>query len=212
MEQIFHTIQWIFRKTAALISLNNNVFIVTLIFIIVSSSLCAQSVHNSGDSHTEDHHSEDHSSFKHHRVALFTGYALISGAIDEDGEKRPKIIPVLGLDYEYWVSHKIGLGVKTDIELASYSVQEDHQDYIKRNYAFVTALVFLYEPIPGWALFAGPGYEFETHDNFPLLKIGTDISKSFEGGWGVGLTVAYDIKEVNSAPSIGITVGKRLGK
>jgi len=195
----------------------NIVFIATLIFLISSSAIFAQEAHQSETKHNEaqhaeDQHTEDHHNFKHHRIVLLTGYALIWGALDLDGNNKPRIIPVLGFDYECWFTHKIGLGLQNDIELASYSIEKDHQDYIERNFAFATALVFLYEPIPNWALFAGPGYEFEAHHNFPLLKIGTDIGKSFEGGWGVGLNVAYYIKEVNSALSFGITVSKRLGK
>ncbi len=197
--------------------MKNIVFIATLIFLIASSAIFAQEARQSGDRHTEDQHAEDQHtedqlSFQHHRIVLLTGYALIWGALDLDGNSKPRIIPVLGFDYEYWFTHKIGLGLQSDIELASYSVEKDHQDYIERNFAFATAMVFLYEPIPNWALFAGPGHEFEAQHNFPLLKIGTDISKSFEDGWGVGLTVAYYIKEVNSALSFGITVSKRLGK
>lgn len=173
----------------------------------ISGSLIAQEA-----DHSQTQHAESQDNFQHHRLALFTGYAFIPGAIDEDGQTRPTIIPVLGLDYEYWFNHKIGLGLQNDLELASYKIERDHQEYLDRNYAFVTALVCIYEPVTNWALFAGPGYEFEKHHNFPLLKIGTDIGKSFEDGWGVGLTIAYDIKEVNSALSLGITVSKRLGK
>ena len=64
----------------------------------------------------------------------------------------------------------------------------------------------------GWALFAGPGYEFEQNHNFGVFIIGTDIGKTFEGGWSTGITVAYDIKEINSSLSFGVAVGKRLGK
>ncbi len=140
------------------------------------------------------------------------GEPVIGVAIDENGGASLTTIPVIGLDYEYWFNHKIGLALVNDLELASYTVERDHQDYIDRHYAFVTALVFLYEPIPNWALFAGPGYEFEADHNFPLFKIGTFIGKSFEDGWGMGLTLAFDIKEVNSAFSAGITVSKKLGK
>ena len=178
-----------------------------IVSLTITASLLAQEHHQHDESHAAAH---EH--FQHHRLALFTGYGIIPGAIDEEGEERAKIIPVLGLDYEYWFNHKIGLGVQNDLELTSYTIERDHQDYIDREYAFVTALVFLYEPLPSWSLFLGPGYEFEANHNFPLVKIGTDIGKSFEDGWSVGITLAYDIKEVNSAASVGITVGKRLGK
>ncbi len=174
-----------------------------LISIILLTSTWVYSQHES-DTHGSRH-------LQHHRVALFTGYGLIPGAIDDNGKKKVKVIPVLGIDYEYWFSHKFALGLQNDLELASYAVEKDDQEYLDREYAFVSALVFMYEPLHGWALFAGPGYEFEHHHNFPLFKIGTDISKSFEGGWSTGLILAYNIKEVNGSLSFGVTIGKRLG-
>jgi len=149
---------------------------------------------------------------QHHRLALFTGYGLIPGAIDEEGNDQVKIIPVAGLDYEYWFNHKIAIGLQSDIELATYTIEQDHQEYLERNYAFVTSLVCMYEPIHGWAVFAGPGYEFEHEHNFALFKIGTEVAKIFEGGWSAGIMLSYDIKEVNSSLALGVSVGKRLGK
>ena len=67
--------------------MKNYVFNATLILLFASSSLLAQGVHQSGDKHTENQHVEDSHSFKHHRIALFTGYALNGGAIDTDGDK-----------------------------------------------------------------------------------------------------------------------------
>ena len=94
----------------------------------------------------------------------------------------------------------------------AYSIEDNHQDYIERNFAFVSAVVFVYEPIIGWSLFAGPGYEFEKDHGFGLVKIGTELSKNFQDGWSIGVAVSYDIKEVNSSLSFGLTAGKRLGK
>ena len=160
--------------------------------------------------HESDVHEENQ--FQHHSLVLFSGYSLIPGAINEEGKEQVEIIPVLGLNYGYWFNHKFALALINDLELASYVVEKDHQEYLDREYAFVTALVFMYEPILGLALFAGPGYEFETNHSFALFKVGTEISKSFEGGWSAGITVAYEIKEVNSSLSFGLTVGKRFGK
>ncbi|MCD4732390.1 MAG: hypothetical protein K8R74_17440 [Bacteroidales bacterium] len=160
--------------------------------------------------HESETHDESH--FQHHRLALFTGYGLIPGAINDEGNKQVKVIPVLGIDYEYWFNHKFALGLQNDLELASYSVENEKEKYLEREYAFVTALVFLYEPLRGLAFFAGPGYEFEHNQNFAVFKVGTEVLKIFEGGWSTGIIIAYDIKEVNSSFSLGVTVGKKLGK
>jgi len=177
-------------------------FLVSLVLVFMSTYISAQ----------EEHASHEQHDFKHHRVALFTGYGFIPGAVDEGGNEKIKVIPVIGIEYEYSFNHKFGLGLLNDFELSSYSVEDDHQEYIERNYAFVSALVFLYEPINGWALFAGPGYEFEAHHSYGLIKIGSELSKNFKDGWSVGVGASYDLKEVNSSFSVGLTAGKRFGK
>ncbi len=160
----------------------------------------------------EEHKSDETHHFQHHRIALLTGYGFIQGAVDENGDKKSKVIPVIGLDYEYFFNHKIGIGLINDIELSSYSVDRDNQEYLKRNYAFVTALVFLYEPIIGWSLFAGPGYEFEEHHSSGLIKIGTEVFKNFQEGWSIGINSSYEIKDINSSLSFGLTAAKKFGK
>ena len=187
-------------------------FCTLLLLILVGRSLFAQQHHQVEEHNAESYKHDAHQTFKPHRIALLTGYGLISGAIDENGTPRFRVIPVFAFDYEYWFTHKIGLGLHNEIELANYTVEGDHQDQIQRNYAFVASIVFCYELVNNWGLFAGPGYEFEQHHNFALFKIGTDITKSFEDGWAIGLVVAYDFKEVNSAMSMGLSVSKRLGK
>ena len=115
------------------------------------------------------------------------------------------LFPILNTNGAYWCLH-------SDIELSSYSIAEDYQEYLERNYAVLISVVGTYEILPGWAVLAGPGYEFETHQNFAVLRVGTDITKSFENGWGVGVIVRYDNKEVNSMLNLGLAVSKRFGK
>jgi hypothetical protein len=190
------------------------ILILSVLFIAIPSFLFAQEPSEHSEHHEthETHHADKHEKLRIHRLVLFTGYGLLPGAINQEGQEELKVIPILGLDYEFWFNHKFGLATQNDLELAQYIVEKDHQEYIDRNYAFVSSLVFLWESLPGWALFTGPGYEFEAHHNFPLWKIGTDISKTFEGGWSTGITLSYDIKEINSSVSVGVTVAKRIGK
>ena len=165
--------------------------------------------------HEDDQHEEnklDTHHLQHHRIAIVAGYGFINGAIDENGKESTKVIPVFAVDYDYWFNHKWAIGLHSDIELSSYSIAEDHQEYLERNYAFLISVVGTYEILPGWAVFAGPGYEFETHQNFAVLRVGTDIAKTFENGWGAAIVIGYDIKEVNSMLNLGLAISKRFGK
>jgi len=160
--------------------------------------------------HEEEPH-DDHA-ILHHKVSVIAGYGLIRGALNQEGKTQTKVIPVFAVDYDYWFNHKWAVGLHSDIELSSYSIEENHQEYLERNYAFLISAVGTYEILPGWAVFAGPGYEIETHENFAVLRIGTDIAKTFENGWGAAFVIGYDIKEVNSMLNLGLAVSKRFGK
>lgn len=162
-------------------------------------------------SQEEAAHNEDEP-IQHHKLTLGTGYGLVQKVIHEDGKKEFGIIPILGLNYEYWFNHKIGLGLHNDLELSSYVVEDEEGEHIDRENAISTSLVFLYEPIEGWTVFAGPGYEFEKGNSFALFKIGTDLTKNFQDGWSAGICVVYDFKKVNSSLIFGLLVSKRFGK
>ena len=188
-------------KVPRMRKINNNCLIF-IILILISFRTYGQSEPDKPD----EHH------FQHHEIEFFSGLGLIPQSINEEGEKQVIAIPVLGFDYEYWFNHKIGLGSSNDVELSSYVVEKEEDEHIDREYAFSTALVFLYEPIKGWKLFAGPGYEYEKSESFGILKIGTELNKNFQDGWSAGIALVYNIKEVNSNFSFGLTIGKRLGK
>ena len=65
---------------------------------------------------------------------------------------------------------------------AIMEVERGENESLIWEYAFITAVVFVYEPVGWWALFVGPGYEFENHESFFVTRIGTDFIKRFEEG------------------------------
>ncbi|MCK4828277.1 hypothetical protein KA005_71775 [bacterium] len=132
--------------------------------------------------------------------------------MDDAGEKQFLTIPVIGLDYEYWFSHKFALGLHNELELASYIMEKDHEEHLDREYAIVMALVAVYEPAHGLAFFAGPGYEIEGNLSFMIFMLELEFGKVFEDGWSVGVVLSYDIKPGFGALSTGLTIGKRFGK
>jgi len=161
--------------------------------------------------HNEHEEVPNHEKLYPHTLALFVGYTFIPKSISS-GEKQTIVVPTLGLDYIYKINHKIGLSLQNDIELASYEVEIENENTLNREYAFISAVVFIYEPVEWWAVFAGPGYEFEHHESFFVGRIGTEFIKRFDDGWSLTLTMTVDIKEVNTAPALGITILEGLGR
>jgi hypothetical protein len=179
-------------------------FLVLLLFVTFQQSNAQD--HKAHEE--ESHHKELYAS----TLGLFVGYTFIPN-YTESGETESFVAPTIGLDYIYKFNHKIGLALLNDLELASYEIETEHnEETLKREYAFVSALVFMYEPIEWWSVFAGPGFEYEHHKSFFLGRIGTEFIKRFNDGWAVTLTFMVDIKEINTTPALGITILKGLGK
>lgn len=183
--------------------MKNKILFLSLLFISFSTFSFCQDTSSEGETEGEK--------IRHHWLNLFTGYTVINKALTDEG-KNYILIPTIGLDYEYRFNHKWAISSVNDLEMASYTVEVDEENDLKRKYAFVTAVVVAYEFLPFWGVFAGPGYEFEEHQNFFVTKIGTEFVKSFGDDWAVAATLSVDIKEVNTSTSFGIIVKKALSK
>jgi hypothetical protein len=144
-------------------------------------------------------------------LALLVGYTFIPKPSKSHG-KLTYVVPTLGVDYIYKFNQKIAVAAQTDVELASYVIERGENETLEREYAFVIATVFIYEPVSWWAVFGGPGYEFEKNESFFVARLGTEFIKRFEDGWGFSVIFTVDIKQVNTAPGLGITIFKGFGK
>ena len=183
----------------------NNVLIAITFFLFSYASLFGQE-HNE---HTE-HGSEAHE-FKHHRLALIIGHGHVFGAEEVNSDKKIATMPTWGLDYQYWINRKFGLGLKSDIEIMDYVVTlEDHTE-TERNNPLIVSTVFLYNPAKGWNLFTGPGIEFEESHNFFVIRAGVGYEFELPGHWDFAPEIVFDLKDGHiGAFTWGIGVGKRF--
>ncbi len=147
---------------------------------------------------------------KHHRLAAFVGAAHVpSGETKEEG--NAVWVPTLGLDYEYWFSHKFAVGLYNDVELGEYIINTEEREDLNRHYAFITAAVGVWEPVRRLAFYAGPGIEIEDHENFFVIKVGTEYGFPLPNWWDLAVSLTYDWKDVYGAWSLGVSAGKRFG-
>ena len=183
----------------------NNVLIAITFFLFSYASFFGQE----HDEHTE-HGSEAHE-FKHHRVALIIGHGHVFGAEEVNSDKKIATMPTWGLDYQYWINRKFGLGLKSDIEIMDYVVTlEDHTE-TERNNPLIVSTVFLYNPAKGWNLFTGPGIEFEESHNFFVIRAGVGYEFELPGHWDFAPEIVFDLKDGHiGAFTWGIGVGKRF--
>lgn len=174
--------------------------LVTLCLSISYQYTCAQE--------EELGHEEDQ--YGQHQLGVMVGYAWVPNALYAEGETRTFAIPSIGIDYSYWIKHNYGLRLVNDLELSSYLVQQEDGEFLERNFKYIGAIVGIWEPLRHLAIYAGPGYEVETHESFFVIKVGAEIVKNFEEGWSTGLNASVDFNELYETVSAGFFIAKRF--
>lgn len=161
---------------------------------------------------SQSHSEEESHDFKHFRLSAAIGHAYIPKAISENSSVI--VIPTFGLDLQYWFSHKWGIALKNDLEIATYFVEnknENSNELIRKN-PVIMAIPVLFSPWNNHFTFIlGPGIEFEEHENFSVFRMG--VGSEFEIGnhWDFAPEIIYDLKDghINSL-TFAIGVGKRF--
>lgn len=140
-----------------------------------------------------------------HRVAFVLGHSYVSL---ENNEVLS--IPTFGLDYEYWISDRFGLGIFSDVELITKEVSPSVEGIsIEREYPLVLTFDLLWNPIEHWELVVGPGFVAERGEIESLIRLGVEYDLALGHHWDVAPNLFYDQKfDGNYAVSIGIGIGK----
>lgn len=152
----------------------------------------------------------EHEEFRHHRIALFTGYTWVPQGDHHGNVSGVVVVPTLGLDYQYWVSHRFALGVINDFELSTYVIEQSDGSQLTREYAYVGAAVAIWEAVESLAIFAGPGVELEKNENFFVVKVGGEYEFRLPGRWDLSISAAFNYKDEYNSISAGLVVGKRF--
>lgn len=160
---------------------------------------------------SQSHNEENNHEIKHFRVAVAIGHAYIPKAKSENS--TVVVIPTFGLDFQYWFNHKWGIALKSDLEIATYRIEDNNNtDELVREYPFIVALPVLFSPWGNHFTFIlGPGIEFEGHNNFSVFRIGVGSEFEFGNHWDFAPEIIYDLKDghINSL-TLAIGIGKRF--
>ncbi len=166
-----------------------------LVLMTVSTSVFAQ---------TQDH------DFLHHRLALMIAHTHVPGA-QTGTEGSAVIVPSWALNYEYWLNHQWAVGIHSDMEIATYIIENHESTEIERERPIIISTAGIFKPLHQVLLIAGFGREIEKHQNFWVIRFGVEYEFDLRGGWDLAPALGYDIKEsVYDSWTIGLTVGKRL--
>lgn len=142
-----------------------------------------------------------------HSLALIFSYTHIPEA-SRDGEEIDFItVPTIGLDYFYKISEKWMLGGAFDMELEKYEVEFEGES-LKREIAIIFGAVVAYEILPKWAVFTGPGIEFEKNKTLFIFRFATEYTIKLKNNWAVFPNFTYDFKREFGSYAFGLGLRK----
>lgn len=126
------------------------------------------------------------------------------------GGREIAIIPAWGFDVDYFFHPRWSAALQGDLKLQSFEIEDDNVA-LERTNPFSIACVLHFHTLRHWSFYAGPGYEFEQHKNFFLVKAGTEYSFEVTENFEIALNLIYEDKEgVYDSWTFGIAFNKTL--
>jgi hypothetical protein len=120
-------------------------------------------------------------------------------------------VPSWGLDIEYWLNNKWGIGLHNDVEIETFVIKNSEKDDLERVNPLVLTIDALYHFGKGFVLTLGPGIEIEKEKSFYLLRIGIEYEKDITESFYVQPNIFLDQRfDSYNTLNIGLGIGLRL--
>ncbi len=125
-------------------------------------------------------------------------------------DKEWGAVPSLGLNYDYWVSESVGLGIHSDFLLENFFIEEfEESKALEREKPFAMVAVFLYKFENELTTLIAFGAEIEKSKSLMLAQFGLEYGKAFGKNWEVGGNLTYDLKfEAYNSFTLGLSISK----
>lgn len=168
--------------------------LLALLFTLLLSSFDAVAQHESGH---------------HWRVSAVMSHTMIPTETAEGATTL--FIPSWGLDLEYWFNEHWAIGLHNDLELETFEVERNNNEFIRRQFPVVVTADALWMPTKRWVLLAGPGLEFDPRNTLKVFRVGVEYEYHLPDHWDIAPAFYYDFR-VNAFDtySIGVGLGKRF--
>ncbi len=129
-----------------------------------------------------------------HSLTLMLANAFVPNTFS-DNTNDILIVPVYGLNYDYQISSKWGLGVHTDILLQQFKIEkhDSNEEVVRENPVSIAAILF-FKPHHRWKIIGGYGIEIEKNENFQLIRLGIEYGIELPKNWELGFTFENDFK------------------
>jgi hypothetical protein len=129
-----------------------------------------------------------------------------------EGGKKVTVIPTWGFDVDYFFHPRWSVALQGDIKLQNFEIKlEESNVALERSFPVALATVLHYHALRHWSFYIGPGYELEQHENFFLVRAGTEYSFEITENFEIALNLLYENKdEVYDTWTFGIAFNKKL--
>jgi hypothetical protein len=166
-----------------------------VVLMTFATTMYSQHVHPHEDAH------------KGIRIAALIGHTMIKS----EGSDAHLFIPSWGLDIEYWISNKWGIGLHNDIEIESFIVVTKGEEDIERINPLVVTLDALYHFKSGLVLSGGPGVELAEGESFYLFRFGAELEVPISNGFDVVPSIFFDQRfDGFSTWTVALGIGKHF--
>lgn len=147
---------------------------------------------------------------EHHKYRITT--LLSHSYIVFENVNQVLAVPTIGVDFEYWLSKKWGVGFFSDVEIITNELEPLIDGVrVSREFPVVLTLDALWEPIDKWEFVFGAGVELIENEAIKIVRGGVEYDLDIGNNWDIAPTFFYDYKpNGDDAVSIGIGIGKRF--
>jgi len=158
----------------------------------------------------KEHEEQKEFAEKKHSIALVLSHTQITEGI-EDGKKEWISLPSWGIDYNYEINEKWGIGLHNDIVVESFIVEHNDGTEIERSSPFASTIVGLFKPGKHISFVLGAGGEFSKEENLFLIRAGVEYGYRIHDDWELVANITNDLKvNAYNSWSIGIGIARKL--
>ena len=142
------------------------------------------------------------------RLTIGLGHTHVSeGKID--GDTKWLALASWSLNYDYWFSDKLAIGLQNDLILESFIIEHGDKELLERSYPIASVPVLLFKPGKRLILIAGVGAEFTKENTLTMTRLGAEYGFHLPNNWEVGAALIWDAKwNYYNSWGIALTVSK----
>src|SRR5262245_35096272 len=127
--------------------------------------------------------SEDEAESGRNKITIAISHTHVPGGANDAGEKVWLTLPSWGLDYDFRVSKRWGLGIHTDIVIQDFEYSESDGIIKKRTKPFAIAAVGTLTATKHLTFIGGGGIEIAPEGTLTLIRLGGDYGWELPNNW-----------------------------